>query len=130
MLLGFKTQLKLNQTQRQQLARHAGVARHAYNWGNGLCLAILEHNKHCDDDEKIKFPTAIDLHKWLNKLVKPENQWYYEVSKCAPQFALRHLASAWRDCFNSKKKRPKFKKKGEQFAYYLLIRYKYPSSEN
>ncbi len=29
MLLGFKTQLKLNQTQGQQLARHAGVARHA-----------------------------------------------------------------------------------------------------
>ncbi len=43
MLLGFKTQLKLNQNQRQQLARHAGVARHAYNWGNDLCLAILDH---------------------------------------------------------------------------------------
>ncbi|MCH2244441.1 MAG: helix-turn-helix domain-containing protein, partial [Crocosphaera sp.] len=80
MLLGFKTQLKLNQTQRQQLARHAGVARHAYNWGNDLCLAILDNNKSCSDSEKIKFPTAIDLHKWLNKLVKPDNQWYYEVS--------------------------------------------------
>ncbi len=55
MLLGFKTQLKLNQTQRQQLARHAGVARHAYNWGNDLCLAILDHNKSCSDHEKIKF---------------------------------------------------------------------------
>ncbi len=84
MLLGFKTQLKLNQTQGQQLARHAGVARHAYNWGNALCLAILDHNKSCSDSEKIKFPTAIDLHKWLNQLVKPQNEWYYEVSKCAP----------------------------------------------
>ena len=90
MLLGFKTQLKLNQTQRQQLARHAGVARHAYNWGHGLCLGILSQNSVCSPEEKIKFPTAIDLHKWLNKLVKPEHSWYYEVSKCAPQYALRH----------------------------------------
>ena len=119
MLLGFKTQLKLNQTQRQQLARHAGVARHAYNWGNGLCRAILDHNKTCSDPEKLKFPTAIDLHKWLNQLVKPQNQWYYDVSKCAPQFALRHLASAWRDCFSKKKKRPKFKKKGRHDSFTL-----------
>ncbi len=119
MLLGFKTQLKLNQTQRQQLARHAGVARHAYNWGNDLCLAILDHNKSCSDSEKIKFPTAIDLHKWLNKLVKPQNEWYYEVSKCAPQFALRHLAVAWGDCFSKKKKRPKFKKKGQHDSFTL-----------
>ncbi|TAD74217.1 MAG: transposase, partial [Oscillatoriales cyanobacterium] len=31
MLLGFKTQLKLNNQQRTALARHAGVARHAWN---------------------------------------------------------------------------------------------------
>ena len=119
MLLGFKTELKLNQTQRQQLARHVGVARHAYNWGNSLCLAILDHNKTCQDSEKIKFPTAIDLHKWLNKLVKPKNQWYYEVSKCAPQYALRHLAQAWQDCFKKKKGRPKFKKKGRDDRFTL-----------
>ena len=119
MLLGFKTQLKLNQTQRQKLARHAGVARHAYNWGHGLCLGILSHNADISPDEKIKFPTAIDLHKWLNKLVKPENPWYYEVSKCAPQYALRHLAQAWQDCFKKKKGRPKFKKKGRQDSFTL-----------
>ncbi len=45
--------------------------------------------------------------------------WYYEVSKCAPQFALRHLASAWRDCFSKKKKRPKFKKKGRHDSFTL-----------
>jgi putative transposase len=33
MLLGFKTELKLNNTQRTQLAKHCGVARHAWNWG-------------------------------------------------------------------------------------------------
>ena len=124
MLLGFKTQLKLNQTQRQQLPRHAVGANgrsplHAYNWGHGLCLGILSHNTDCSPQEKIKFPTAIDLHKWLNKLVKPENTWYYEVSKCAPQYALRHLAKAWQDCFKKNKARPRFKKKGRQDSFTL-----------
>jgi len=44
--------------------------------------------------------------------VKPENPWYYEVSKCAPQYALRDLRKAWDDCFSKKKGAPRFKKKG------------------
>ena len=31
MILGFKTQLKVNQKQRTLLAQHAGTARHAWN---------------------------------------------------------------------------------------------------
>jgi putative transposase len=72
MLLGFKTELKLNNRQKSLLSKHSGTARHAWNWGNRLCLQILENNKN-NPDEKIKFPTAIDLHKWLVALVKPEN---------------------------------------------------------
>lgn len=45
MLLGFKTQLKINNVQRTQLAKHAGVARHAYNWGLELTKQILDHNR-------------------------------------------------------------------------------------
>lgn len=111
MLLGFKTELKLNNQQRTMLAKHAGIARHAWNWGLGLTKQILNHNQ-INPENKIKFPSAIDLHKWLVALVKPENPWYYESSKCAPQFALRQLRTAWDDCFKKKKKPPKFKKKG------------------
>jgi putative transposase len=118
LLLGFKTELKINSSQRIFLSQHAGVARHAWNWGNRLCLDILAHNKNNSKD-KIKFPTAIDLHKWLIALVKPENQWYYESSKCAPQYALRHLADAWKNCFNKKKGKPKFKKKGRHDSFTL-----------
>lgn len=60
MLLGFKTELKLNNQQRTSLLKHAGVARHAWNWGNGLCKQILAHNK-ANPDEKIRFPSGIDL---------------------------------------------------------------------
>ncbi len=86
MLLGFKTELKLNNKQRTMLAKHAGVARHAFNWGLGLTKQILLHNRD-KPEEKIKFPSAIDLHKWLVAMVKPQYPWYYESSKCAPQYA-------------------------------------------
>lgn len=111
MLLGFKTELKLNTYQRTQLAKHCGVARHAWNWGLALTKNILDHNK-ANPRGKIKFPTAVDLHKWLVAMVKPECPWYYEVSKCAPQYALRHLSEAWKQAFKKIKQPPRFKKKG------------------
>ncbi len=64
MLLGFKTELKINNTQKILLAKHAGVARHAWNWGLSLTKKILDNNR-TESEEKIKFPSAIDLHKWL-----------------------------------------------------------------
>ncbi|MFM2062496.1 MAG: hypothetical protein RLZZ507_2166 [Cyanobacteriota bacterium] len=113
MLLGFKTELKLNQTQRVNIVKHCGVARHAWNWGLALTKQILEHNQKQQPDEKIKFPTAIDLHKWLVALVKPENQWYYECSKSAPQESLRNLRKSWDRCFQKISGVPRFKKKGK-----------------
>ena len=118
MLLGFKTELKVNNTQRVLLAKHAGVARHAWNWGLSLTQKILDNNQN-NPESKIKFPTAIDLHKWLVALVKPEYPWYYEVSKCAPQYALRHLRRAWDDCLKKEKKPPRFKKKGKSDSFKL-----------
>ena len=118
MLLGFKTELKVNQDERILLAKHTGVARHAWNWGLNLTKQILDNNRE-NPDGKIKFPSAIDLHKWLVALVKPECPWYYEVSKCAPQYALRHLRRAWDDCFSKAKKPPRFKKKGRADSFTL-----------
>jgi len=116
MLLGFKTELKLNNHQRTQLAKHCGVARHAWNWGLALTKNILDHNK-ANPTDKVKFPTAVDLHKLLVAMVKPENEWYYEVSKCAPQYALRQLIDAWKQAFQKVKKPPRFKKKGKADSF-------------
>jgi putative transposase len=116
--MGFKTELKVNCAQRVLLAKHTGTARHAYNWGLGLCKQILDNNK-ANPQEKIKFPTAIDLHKWLVALVKPRFEWYYEVSKCAPQYALRHLADAFKRFFLNLGGFPKFKKKGRADSFTL-----------
>ena len=118
MLLGFKTELKLNNVQRTLLVKHSGTARHAWNWGLALTLGILDNNK-VDPRNKIKFPTAIDLHKWLVALVKPKNPWYYECSKCVGQFALKDLRTAWNRCFNKLSSTPKFKKKGKHDSFTL-----------
>jgi putative transposase len=119
LLLGFKTELKVNNQQRTLLVKHVGTARHAWNWGLDLTKIILNNNRTCQPEEKIKFPTAIELHKWLNRLVKPDNPWYYESSKCAPQYALRQLRDAWDRCFKKIAGAPKFKKKGKHDSFTL-----------
>ncbi len=118
MLLGFKTELKINKAQCLMLAKHAGVARHAWNQGLALCQQVLAPNRDNPDD-KIKFPSSIDLHKWLVASIKPENPWYYEVSKCSPQYALRHLSDAFKSFFKKVKGFPKFKKKGRNDSFTL-----------
>jgi putative transposase len=110
--------LKINNQQRTALMKHCGVARHAWNWGLNLTKQILDHNK-VNPNSKIKFPSAIDLHKWLVALVKSENEWYYECSKSTPQQALMALREAWKRCFNKTAGVPKFKKKGKRDSFTL-----------
>ncbi|MEH2324762.1 MAG: helix-turn-helix domain-containing protein [Nostoc sp.] len=52
MILGFKTQLKVNQKQQIVLAQHAGTGRHAYNQGLALCKEVLKHNRVNPDDNE------------------------------------------------------------------------------
>ena len=118
MLLGFKTELRVNNKQRTMLAQHAGVARHAYNCGLHLLKDVIRYNRE-NPDAQIKFPSAIDLHKWLVANIKSIYSWYYEVSKCAPQQALRNLRKAFDDFFKKKKGFPKFKKKNRNDSFYL-----------
>lgn len=118
MLLGFKTELKVNNQQRTALIKHCGVARHAWNWGLALTKQILDHNK-AHPTSKMKFPSAIDLHKWLVALVKSEHQWYYECSKSTPQQALMALRESWKRCFQKTAGVPRFKKKGKRDSFTL-----------
>ena len=69
----------------------AGAARFAYNWGITRKQAAYKAGE--------KTPSAIDLHKELNQLKKGELAWMYEVSKCAPQEALRNLDRAFDNFF-------------------------------
>jgi putative transposase len=89
-LRAFKTELDLNNHQRTACAKHAGAARWAYNWGLARKQAAFEAG--------LKTPSAIDLHRELNILKRTEIGWMYEVSKTAPQEALRNLDRAFDHC--------------------------------
>jgi len=84
-----KTRLEPNKEQRAALINHAGAARFAYNWGLSIRKLAYAANK--------TSLTAIDLHKILNSLKPTVYPWLYEVSKCAPQEALRDLDTAYKN---------------------------------
>src|SRR5260370_18645965 len=83
----YKTELDLNNRQLTACKRQAGVARFASNWGVARKQEAYKVTG--------KSPSAIDLHRALNALKKTELPWMYEVSKCAPQEALRNLDNAF-----------------------------------
>jgi putative transposase len=97
----YKTELDLNHDQISNCKRHAGTARWAYNWG-------LARKKEAYIATG-KSPSAIDLHRELNILKRTDASWMYEVSKCAPQEALRNLDAAFAHFF----RRCKLKKAGK-----------------
>jgi len=83
----YKTELDPNTQQLVALRKHAGAARFAWNWG--LARRIEEYKANG------KSSRAIEQHRQLNALKKTEYPWLYEVSKCAPQEALRDLDRAF-----------------------------------
>ena len=90
-LRAYKTELDPNNHERTALLKHAGARRWAYNWG--LKRKIEEY------DQTGKSPSAKSLHRKLNRLKKTDLGWMYEVSKCAPQEALRDLDLAFAHFF-------------------------------
>ncbi|MBU1750285.1 MAG: transposase, partial [Chloroflexi bacterium] len=100
-LRGYKTELDVNDRQRTACLRHAGAARFAYNWGLQRKIDAYQAGQ--------PTPTAIDLHRELNALKQTELDWMYEVSKCAPQEALRDLDRAFAHFF----RRVKLQKQGQ-----------------
>ncbi len=98
---GYKTELDLTNEQRTACLKHAGAARFAYNWGLARSIEVFRTTG--------KHPNAIALHKELNALKKKDFPWMYEVSKCAPQEALRDLDKAYKQFF----RRVELKKQGK-----------------
>jgi putative transposase len=102
-LRAYRAELSPNQAQRALLLRHDGAARFTYNWG--LTRRIKEYAA------SGRSLNAIALHRELNKLKKTVLQWMYEVSKCAPQEALRDLDKAFQNFFEERTNFPRFRSK-------------------
>jgi len=112
----YRYELKPNNKQKTLLSKHAGCARFTYNWGLAQRKEIYEKQK--------QSTTAMAQHRQLNKLKKVEFPWMYELSKCAPQEALRDLHKAYQNFFREIKKGkkkgfPKFKKKDVNDSFRL-----------
>jgi putative transposase len=106
----FRYELAPTPAQRQGLARHAGAARWAWNWGLAVRSKAWRRRRETLD--------AVVLHRLLNRLKRtPRMAWLYEVSKCAPQEALRDLDRAFANFWQGRKQGrrvgfPRFKKRG------------------
>ena len=112
----YRYELDPNVKRRILLAKHAGAARFAYNWGLARRIALYEQEK--------KHTNAIAQHKELNTRKKTDFPWMYEVSKCAPQEALRDLDNAFKSFFQGRKAGrktgfPRFRKKYQKDRFRL-----------
>lgn len=111
MLRVHKIKLNPNQAQASYFAKSCGVARHAYNW------ALAEWKRQYEAGEK---PNEAALRKLYNSIKPVEFPWALEVTKCAPQQAIKNAGRAYKNFFDRLKKGkkgaevgyPTFKKKG------------------
>jgi putative transposase len=119
----FRYELAPTATQSFALANHAGAARWAWNWGLSVRQKAFQRRE--------QTMSAMELHRLLNRLKRtPRYGWLYEVSKCAPQEALRDLDRAYARYWWSRKAGrrvglPRFKKRGrcpDQFRLTGAIR--------
>ncbi len=112
----YRFELDPNARQRVLLARHAGAARFAYNWGLARRIELYQQTG--------KRTNAIEQHRELNRLKKTDHPWLYDVSKCAPQEALRDLDRAFANFFRGLREGrkvgfPRFRKKGRDDRFRL-----------
>ena len=101
---GYRTELDLNNKQITACKKHAGAARYTYNWG-----LKRKHEVYQTMGRSI---SAIELHRELNQLKQTELPWMHEVSKCAPQEALRDLDVAFTNFFRRVQRKKEGKWKG------------------
>lgn len=97
--------IKLTPTTNQQhfFRCSSGVARFSYNW------AINKWKELYGSGSK---PSAYTLIKIQNSIKREEFPWMLDVGKCAPQYAIHNLESAFKRMWKGLAKYPAFKKKG------------------
>lgn len=76
------------------LKKSCGVARYSYNW------ALAKWEDMYKNGEK---PSAYTLIKHQNSIKREETPFFLEVSKCAPQYAIHDLESAYKHYFRKLK---------------------------
>ena len=113
MLRVHKIKLNPNKAQELYFGQACGVARHAYNW------ALAEWKRQYEEGGK---PGEMSLRKLYNSIKPVDFPWALDVTKCAPQQAIKNVGTAFQNFFRSvkagkKSGYPKFKKKGQHDSF-------------
>ena len=108
MIRVHKIRLDPTAAQAVYFARACGTARFAYNW------ALAEWKRQYEVGGK---PNEGALRKQLNAIKAAEFPWMAEVTKCAPQTAIKNVGLAFEHFFRrvklgQKPGYPRFKRKG------------------
>ena len=106
---GHSIQLVTNPAQEDYLAKAAGVARFAYNWALDAWKDIYAVHT---VDPTVPNTNEIELRRGLNALKKEHYPWMLEVTKCAPQMAIKNLGKAFTNFFQGQGAYPRYKAKG------------------
>ena len=116
MLIAHKIALQPNNRQRAYFAKACGVARLAYNWA--LDNWQKQYQAHRDNPELPK-PTETALRRQLNAVKRDKFPFMLEVTKCAPQQAIKDLGKAFKNFWAGRAKYPQFRKKGHHDSFYI-----------
>jgi putative transposase len=111
-----KILLDTNEEHATYCAKAAGIARFSYNWGLNAWNQLYEIQKM---DPEVQGTSEMELRRELNRIKKDEYPWMLEVTKCAPQMALKNLGKAFASFFKGQTKYPKFKIKGRDDRFTL-----------
>jgi putative transposase len=111
MMRAHKVRLYPNDRQATYFAKACGVARFAYNW------ALAEWKSRYEAGEKV---SESALRRELNSIKREQFPWMLEVTKCAPQLAIKNdLRNAFNNFFAKRAGFPKFHKKGVHDSFSL-----------
>lgn len=122
-------ELKPNNRQATYFKKACGVARFAYNW------ALVEWQKQyqedkayresCEqsgltiDESQLNLPSYGKINKLFNAIKREQFPFVMEITKCAPQIAIKQLSDAYKHFFKGESQYPKFRKKGEKDRFGL-----------
>ena len=116
MFLAHQIRLKPNNVQATYLARAAGTARFAYNWALAEWKRQYESSK---TDPALPKPNEAALRRQLNAIKHEQFPWMVEVTKNAPQMAIKQLGQAFENFFKGLARYPTFRRKGRDDRFTL-----------
>ncbi len=109
MILAHKIALDPNQEQAIYFAKASGIARFSWNWSLGEWQRQYNEWREYRCGPK---PSQLALRRQLNEVKTEQFPWMLEVSKTAPQQAIKNVGTAFKNFFDGRAKYPRFKKKG------------------